>query len=279
VAGPVRCLPSNMTALQASYFANGACTGANVAMMLACNPPDLVRGFGAEIPIDAAIPPCATTFPAVPLFRPVAVPSPAVYLGSTLQDGGTSCEPTPYGGFQYYAAGAPVQMEEFPVVTLGPKGSGRYQPLVTSSEGRTLYVHSNLLYDTQTATVCRPEQLPGDGRTLCIPDSIAGLSSSDFGPYSDPACTNHLVAVEACNKAAPPAAEVSLPSRNSCGAVTFRKVLGLHAGPTYSLGAQFGPPGGQGFCAPAEPGTSVAYDLGGEVDPATLFPLLKREDL
>jgi hypothetical protein len=44
------------------------------------------------------------------------------------------------------------------------------------------------------------------------------------------------------------------------------------------LADQFGP-GVQSFCAPASPGSSVAYDIGGEVDPASLFPLLAPGDL
>jgi len=279
-AGSVRCLPSNMTALDASYFTDGTCR-TSVAAMLACNPPDLVRGYAPEIPIDAAVPICrpsAGIAPA-PLFRPVLVPSSAVYVGYGQADGGMSCTPTPYGGFQYYAAGAPVPMEEFPVVTLGPKGSGRFQPIVTSSEGRTLYTHANLLYDTETASVCQPEQLPGDGRTICIPDSVAVTGPSDYsGPFADPACTKHLVGFEPdCGQPVPVAVQVLLPN-GSCGAVTFRQIVGVHAAPTYVF-EQSGPPDLQGLCGPAPPGSSVAYDIGGEVDPASLFPLLVPGDL
>jgi hypothetical protein len=122
----------------------------------------------------------------------------------------------------FYLPGEPVDLTNYPALTVQESGSGRIRlRSFSASDGVPIPVLGEHLYDTQLAVECRVA-VASDGVLRCLPLTGPVLDADAATPgagFADAACTRPLAryrTTQACAGPRPPAPMVARVSRRRC---------------------------------------------------------------
>jgi hypothetical protein len=268
----VRCLPENVLYVGASgpYFADRACTEPVAhAIAPACFMPALALGLDSS----SGCPRVARAWKVEPQGR----------LDPRWVFSGPACESGVIIPGHFYKLGEPVDVTNYPELTVAESGAGRLRlRWFTAAGGQALPPPGQYLFDTVTGSECQVATA-GDGVLRCLPLGGPALNVEDAVDvvYADDGCTRPLAryaTAQACNG---PRATGAMVARVALQRCSDPRVSGGDPQPPerwdiHRLGARHegdlfvGRPGAcqRGAAAP----DSAYYQLGEAIDPAEFVP-------
>jgi hypothetical protein len=208
----IRCLPENVLYIggdHGPYFADRACT-VPIAHDIAatCLAPTLA------LKLDTSSG-CALVTAAFALASNQRRDPREVFSGS-------ECRDKQVLPGHFYLPGDPVELTNYPELTVQESGSGRIRlRSFSATDSVPIPVLGQHLYDTQLAVECRVA-VAGDGVLRCLPRTGPVLDADAATPgagFADAACTRPLAryrTTQACAGPRPPAPMVARASRRRC---------------------------------------------------------------